>query len=79
MRKNSTTERELATHTAEIKHLQSDMDKLVADMEQVKNSLNAIQRTLSEAKGGWRMLLVVGGFSAAIGGMISQIVHWFRG
>ena len=27
--------RELATHAAEIKHLQSDMDKMVEDMEEM--------------------------------------------
>ena len=76
MRKNSTTERELATHTAEIKHLQSDMDKLVADMEQVKNALLEIQKTLAEARGGWRMTMLIGGAGATIGGFI---VHWFKG
>jgi predicted nucleic acid-binding Zn-ribbon protein len=76
MRKNSTTERELATHTAEIKHLQADMDKLVEDMKQVKECLVEIQKTLAEAKGGWKMTMLIGGAGATIGGWI---VHWFKG
>lgn len=79
MRKNSTTERELATHTAEIKHLQSDMDKLVEDMKQVKACLGEIKATLSEARGGWRTLMIVGGASAAIGGLVANILHWLKG
>jgi prefoldin subunit 5 len=79
MRKNSTTERELATHTAEIKHLQSDMDKLVEDMKQVKACLGEIKATLSEARGGWKTLMIVGGASAAIGGLVANILHWLKG
>jgi prefoldin subunit 5 len=79
MRKNTSTERELATHTAEIKHLQADMDKLVADMKQIKACLGDIKTTLSEARGGWKTLMLVGGASAAIGGLVANILHWFRG
>jgi prefoldin subunit 5 len=79
MRKNSTTERELATHTAEIKHLQADMDKLVEDMKQVKACLSEIKDTLSEARGGWKTLMIVGGASAAIGSLVTSILHWLKG
>jgi len=71
--------RELATHAAEIKHLQSDMDKLVEDMEEIKKTLVAIQGTLSEAKGGWRMLLLIGGAAGTLGAGITQVIHWFAG
>ena len=79
MRKTFSTERELATHSAEIKHLQADMDKLVEDMKQIKACLGEIKSTLSEAKGGWKTLMLVGGASAAIGGLVANILHWFRG
>jgi hypothetical protein len=71
--------RELATHAAEIKHLQSDMDKLVDDVEEIKKTLVAIQETLSEAKGGWRMLLLIGGAAGTLGAGITQLIHWFAG
>ena len=48
------TARELATHANDIEHLQQDMDKLVAEMAEVRKSLQSIQSTLSEAKGGDR-------------------------
>ena len=62
----------LATHASEIKHLQADMDKLVEDMNDVKQTLNAINSTLSEAKGGWRVLMMVGG----AGGVFGAVVTW---
>jgi prefoldin subunit 5 len=73
------TARELATHAADIKHLQDDMDKLVADMDEIKKSLATINATLSEAKGGWRVLMMVAGASGTIGAGLMSIVHYLTG
>jgi prefoldin subunit 5 len=67
------TARELAEHGAEIKHLQSDMDRMTEDMAEVKKALQEISKTLAEAQGGWKMLMVVGGLGAAIGSSIAWI------
>ena len=69
------TARELATHAADIDHLQKDMDKLIADMEDIKKTLIAIQSTLAEAKGGWKMLMLLGGAGGLFGSLITQVVH----
>ena len=68
-------ERELAVHETEIKHLQADMDKLVQDMESIKVTLNAINSTLAEARGGWRVLMMVGGAGGALGALVTQYAH----
>jgi prefoldin subunit 5 len=73
------TARELATHAADIKHLQDDMDKLVADMNDVKTALHAIQTTLSEARGGWRVLMLIAGASGTIGAALTQAAHYVSG
>jgi prefoldin subunit 5 len=67
------TVRELATHSADIKHLQNDMDKMIKDMDEIKETIKEISKTLSEAKGGWKLLLVVGG----IGASVATFVTWF--
>jgi prefoldin subunit 5 len=69
------TARELATHAADIEHLQKDMNKLMLDMEDVKKTLVDIQSTLSEAKGGWKMLMLLGGAGGLFGSLITQVVH----
>ena len=69
------TARELATHAADIDHLQKDMNKLISDMEDVKRTLVAIQSTLSEARGGWKMLMLLGGAGGLFGSLITQVVH----
>ena len=54
------TARELATHANDIEHLQADMDKMVIEMKEIKDAIVSIQKTLSEAKGGWRVMVGVG-------------------
>ena len=71
------TARELATHASDIRHLQEDMDKLVSDMATVKESLAEIQKTLSEARGGWKVLMWAGGAVSAITGVVGFVVgNW---
>ena len=75
MGNNMETARELATHAADIKHLQEDMDKLVSDMNEIKATLVNIQTTLAEAKGGWRVLLLMGSAAGLVG---AGIMHVFN-
>jgi len=49
------TARELATHASDIKHLQDDMDKMLSNMKEMQVTLAAIDKTLSEARGGWKV------------------------
>ena len=63
-------ERELAVHETEIKHLQ-------ADMEDIKKTLNSINATLAEARGGWKVLMMLGGAGGVLGSTITYFVqHW---
>ena len=55
------------------------ISKMVEDMEEIKKAIIEINRTLSEAKGGWKVLMMVGGAAGTIGAAIVQVVHWIRG
>ena len=72
------TVRELATHTSDIKHIQADMDKMVKDIEEIKDALKNISITLSEAKGGWKLLLVVGGLGASVATVVAWILDFLK-
>jgi hypothetical protein len=72
-------ERELATHSVEIRHIQDDMDKMMADMSDIKKSLEAINVTLSEAKGGWKTLMWVAGASSAVTSFFIGLYAFFQG
>lgn len=73
------TARELATHTAEIKNMKADMDAMVNTMKDMNATLIDISRTLSEAKGGWRMLMMFGATGGVIGSVITHIANWAPG
>ena len=72
-------ERELAIHETEIKHLQDDMDRMAADIADIRNSLFEINKTLSEAKGGWKTLVWIAGLASAISGTIGFLLSNFTG
>ena len=75
--KDIMTARELATHASDIKHLQDDMDKMLENMKAMQATLTAIDKTLSEARGGWKVLMLVGGASSVVGAGLVQIVNWY--
>ena len=70
------TARELATHASDIKHLQDDMDKVLESIKTMQATLTAIDKTLSEAKGGWKMLLLIGGAGGAVGSFLTYLANW---
>lgn len=72
------TVRELATHSADIRHLQTDMDKMTKDMEEIKEAIREISKTLSEAKGGWKLLLVVGGIGASVATFVTWVIDMVK-
>jgi prefoldin subunit 5 len=72
-------ERELAVHETEIKHLQADMDKLVSDMEDIKKTLNSINSTLAEARGGWKVLMMLGGGAGVLGSALTYFIQEWIG
>jgi hypothetical protein len=53
------------------------MDRLMADMADVKNTLADIQKKLNQAEGGWRALIWVGGVVSGLTGIAGFIAgHW---
>ena len=71
------TARELATHANDIAHLQSDMDKMLVEMTEMKKSVQAIEKTLATAHGGWRTLMMVGGAFGLIGALLANLFQGF--
>jgi len=72
------TVRELATNTSDIKHIQSDMDKMGKDIEEIKEALREICKTLAEVKGGWHMLVIVGSIGASAGAFATWLFDFLK-
>lgn len=71
--------REVATHSADIRHIQDDMDKMIEQMKAMQVTLTSINETLSEAKGGWRVLMLIGGVSGTVGAAIVKLLYLYSG
>ena len=71
------TARELATHASNIEHLQEDMDKMIKEMAEIKTTLQNIEKTLSEAKGGWKTLMAIGGAVSLITGILGVVIGYW--
>lgn len=69
---NDELHRDIGRHDAQI-------DNLQRQMEQVLSELHEIKATLSEAKGGWRMLMLIGGAGAAFGAGVVKALAFFGG
>lgn len=74
-----TTARELATHANEIKHLQSDMDKVLVELESMKQTVDSINQKLDKAEGGWKTLIWIGTVVSGITGFVGYLVAQIRG
>lgn len=54
---------------AEVSSLRRDNDRMLDLLEKLTEKIDSIEQKLSEAKGGWRVLMLIGGASAAVGGL----------
>ena len=73
------TARELAPHASEIKHLQSDMDRVLVELNAMKETVDSINQKLDKAEGGWKTLIWIGGIASSVTGFIGFIIGYFRG
>lgn len=65
----------LATHDVQIERILQDMDRMAAAMSKMQGDVGTIKDTLAEARGGWRVLMLIGGAGGALGAAITQLLH----
>lgn len=64
----------------QVEHLTQGVDDLQASNKQLTDKLDQVLLALSEARGGWRTLMLVGGAASTVGGLIAWFVsHFIRG
>ena len=73
------TVRDIATHSADIRHLRIDLDKMAKDIEEIKAAIIERGKTLAEAKGGWKLMVMVGGIGASVATFVAWVVDMFDG
>jgi hypothetical protein len=45
----------------------------------MNEKLDLLVTAVTEAKGGWKMLLAIGGAAAATGAVVTKMILWFKG
>ena len=62
---------------AEVAALRRDMDRMAHVLDDMNQTLSEVQRELSEARGGWKTMMLLGGASATLGALIVKAVTFF--
>lgn len=57
-----------------VARMEVQVERLEKDVAEMKGDIKIILTTLDKASGGWKMLMIVGGFSAAIGGFVTKVM-----
>lgn len=55
-----------------VARMEVQVERLERDVTEMKGDIKTILTTLDKASGGWKMLMIVGGLSAAIGSFITK-------
>lgn len=67
----------LAILETEVLYLKAGMAELKVTNALQNSKLDEVLRTMNEAKGGWRLLVMMGGAAGTVGGLLSwAISHW---
>jgi prefoldin subunit 5 len=64
----------------QVTHLSASTARLEESNQQLTEKLDQVLLTLSEARGGWKTLMVVGGAASTVGAVVTWIVqHFLKG
>lgn len=59
----------------QVEQLTKDVEEMQADIKELSAKMDTILMTLSEAKGGWKTLMWVGGAAASIATGVSWVIQ----
>lgn len=61
----------------DIGRLETKVEQLEKNQEQMIEDLKELKAILSEARGGWKALMLVAGISGTIGALLTKLSVWF--
>ena len=74
----SKAQQDIVRLEVQVEHMARAIDALTSMLNEQAKTLAEIQKTLSEARGGWRTLMLVGGAASTIGALISWVASHVR-
>ena len=57
--------------------VETEVEFIRKDLDQIKEDLRLVRDTLTQAKGGWKTLMLVAGLSSTVGAIIAKASPWF--
>lgn len=57
--------------------LETEFRIMKSELQEMRGDVRTIRDTLLQAKGGWKLFMMVGGFSAAVGAFIGKFLPYF--
>ncbi len=58
--------------------MEAQISALVSQVSVLNTKVDAIDRTLSEARGGWRILLLIAGIAGTVGGLVGKYLPFLN-
>ena len=78
-RVNSFTDRDFGRLESEVVALKAQNVRLENQIEKMDAKIDVLVKAITEAQGGWKMLVMVGAASATVSTLITKFVIWFKG
>jgi prefoldin subunit 5 len=73
------SERDFGRLEAEVIGLKAQYARIERNQERMDEKIDLLVSAVTEAKGGWKMLLAVGAASATMATMVTKTIMWFKG
>ena len=64
------------TPEVQIAILKTEVDYLKKNIDEMRTDVRDIKEVLSQARGGWKTLMLVAGISSTIGALTVKLVPW---
>ena len=78
-REDSFSGRDFGRLEAEVVALKAQNVRLEKQIETMDRKIDVLVTAITEAKGGWKMLLAVGSASAIVATSVTKFILWFKG
>lgn len=75
---DSDLQRDLGRMEGDVAALVRSVEKMSKRLDETDKKVGDIKTTLSEARGGWRMLMLIGGAAGVIGGFIGKYLPFLK-
>jgi hypothetical protein len=65
---------EIGTELERLAKLEVNQQRMREDIHDIRSDLKAIRETLSEARGGWKLLMMASGIAGTVGVIVGKFI-----